>query len=178
MAQGLKILAVVGNPKVASRTLEVAMEVTRQIAAWLNTAGQDTEIDAIDIAEMSAGLLDWPSAPVNAALERMKTADLLIVASPVYKASYTGLLKVFLDRVPMEGLGGLPAVPVMVAAAPGHGLAVDAYLRPLLVEIGASCPTRAVFMLESQLPEAEARVAKWLEGAKPVLARALGVVVK
>ena len=69
MAQGLKILAVVGNPKVASRTLDVAMEITRQIAAWLDTAGQATEIDAIDIAEMSAGVFDWPSAPVNAALE-------------------------------------------------------------------------------------------------------------
>ena len=113
---------------------------------------------------------------MNAALERVGSADLLIVASPVYKATFTGLLKIFLDRVPMEGLGGLTAIPVMVAAAPVHGLAVDAYLRPLLVEIGTSCPTRAVFMLESQLPEAKDRVEKWLESAKPVLARALGGV--
>jgi FMN reductase len=62
----------------------------------------------------------------------------------------------------------------MMAAAPIHALAVDAYLRPLLVEIGASCPTRSVFLLESQLPEAADRVAKWLEGAKPILGRALG----
>ena len=174
MAEELRLLAVVGNPKVASRTLDVAMEVSRQIAAWLESEGQATGVGAIDIAELSAGLLDWQSAPVAAALERVQSADLLIVASPVYKATFTGLLKIFLDRVPMEGLGGLPAVPVMVAAAPGHGLAVDAYLRPLLVEIGASCPTRAVFLLESQLPEAESRVGKWLESAKPVLARALG----
>lgn len=173
MAEELKLLAVVGNPKAGSRTLDVAMEVSRQIAAWLESGGQATDVGSIDIAELSTGLLDWESAPVNAALERVQSADLLIVASPVYKATFTGLLKVFLDRVPMEGLGGRVAVPLMVAAAPGHGLAVDAYLRPLLVEIGASCPTRAVFVLESQLPEVSDRVAKWLETAKPVLARAL-----
>ena len=174
MAGELKLLTVVGNPKIGSRTLDVATEVSRQIAAWLESEGRAAAVGSIDIAEFSAGLLDWESAPVNAALERVGAADLLIVASPVYKATFTGLLKIFLDRIPMEGLGGLTAIPVMVAAAPVHGLAVDAYLRPLLVEIGASCPTRAVFMLESQLPEVKDRVEKWLESAKPVLARALG----
>jgi len=151
------------------------MEVSHQIAVWLESEGHAIDVGSIDIAKLSAGLFDWENAPVNAAMERVQTADLLIVASPVYKATFTGLLKTFLDRVPMEGLGGLLAVPVMVAAAPGHGLAVDAYLRPLLVEIGASCPTQAVFMLESQLPEAADRVAKWLETAKPILARVMGV---
>ena len=113
MAEELRLLAVVGNPKVASRTLDVAMEVSRQIKAWLEHEGQATDVGAIDIAELSVGLLDWESAPVNQALERVQSADLLIVASPVYKATFTGLLKIFLDRVPMEGLGGLPAVPNM-----------------------------------------------------------------
>ncbi len=174
MAGELKLLAVVGNPKIASRTLDVAMEVSRQIAAWLESEGHGVETDSIDIAELSAGLFDWQDAAVNAALERVGAADLLIVASPVYKATFTGVLKIFLDRVPMEGLGGGIAIPVMVAAAPVHGLAVDAYLRPLLVEIGASCPTRAVFVLESQLPEVKDRIEKWLETAKPILAKALG----
>lgn len=173
MADKMKLLAVVGNPKAGSRTFEVAMEVTRQIAAWLESEGRAADVGSIDLAELSTGLLDWGNAEVNAALARVQSADLLIVASPVYKATFTGLLKIFLDRIPMEGLGGLPAVPVMVAAAPVHGLAVDAYLRPLLVEIGASCPTRAVFILESQLPEAADRVATWLETAKPVLSRTL-----
>ncbi|MDH3240989.1 MAG: NAD(P)H-dependent oxidoreductase [Alphaproteobacteria bacterium] len=175
MAGALQLLVVVGNPKAGSRTLDVAREVARQIEVWLASRGVGVEAHTIDLAELSAGLFDWGNGPANAAMDRLKTADLLIVASPVYKATFTGLLKAFLDRVPMEGLGGRPAVPVMVAAAPGHGLAVDAYLRPLLVEIGASCPTRALLLLESQLPEAEERIAKWLETARPVLARALGI---
>jgi FMN reductase len=173
MAGALQLLAVVGNPKAGSRTLDVAREVARQIEGWLASQGVAVEADAIDLAEISAELFDWESASANAAMDRLKAADLLIVASPVYKATFTGLLKAFLDRVPMEGLGGCPAIPVMVAAAPGHGLAVDAYLRPLLVEIGASCPTRAVFILESQLTESGERIAKWLDAAGPILARAL-----
>ena len=55
-------------------------------------------------------------------------------------------------------LVGRVAIPIMVGAAPIHTLAVDAYLRPLLIEIGASCPTRGLFVLESQLSELEAVV--------------------
>jgi FMN reductase len=174
MAGDVKLLAVVGNPKIGSRTLDVAKEVSRQISGWLESEGHGVDAGAIDVAELSAGLFDWEDKKVNAAMERVVSADLLIVASPVYKATFTGVLKIFLDRVPWEGLGGLNAIPVMVAAAPNHALAVDAYLRPLLVEIGASCPTPAVFMLESQLPEVEDRVEKWLETAKHILAKALG----
>jgi len=58
---------------------------------------------------------------------------------------------------------------VMVGAAPIHSLAVDTYLRPLLVELGASCPTRGLFVLESQLPDLPATVAKWLQAASPAL---------
>jgi FMN reductase len=46
---------------------------------------------------------------------RISGCDLLIVASPIYKATYTGVLKVLLDRIPMEGLAGRVAIPVMVA---------------------------------------------------------------
>jgi FMN reductase len=56
-----------------------------------------------------------------------------------------------------------------VGAAPIHTLAVDAYLRPLLIELGASCPTRGLYVLESQLPELEAVVGRWLAAAVPAL---------
>ena len=174
MAEQLNLLTVVGNPKVGSRTLDVALEISRQLAAWLESEGRVVNAAAIDIAAISSGLFDWEDEAANGAMAQVKEVDLLIVASPVFKATFTGLLKSFLDRAPMEGLDGTVAVPVMVGAAPNHALAVDAYLRPLLVEIGASCPTRALYVTESQLPEAGTRVADWLEAAKPVLSRALG----
>jgi FMN reductase len=66
------------------------------------------------------------------------------VASPTYKATYPGLLKSFLDWFSTTGLAGVTVVPVMVGAAAQHALAVKTHLRPLLVELGATVPTRGL----------------------------------
>jgi FMN reductase len=162
-------MTLVGNPKVGSRTLHVAEEVTRQISQWIETQGATVTNSTVDIAELGAGLLEWENKAVNDVLQKIAESRLLVVASPTYKATYTGLLKLLLDRIPMEGLAGHVAVPVMVAAAPIHVLAVETHLRPVLVELGACCPTRGLVVLESKLGELKEVVAKWLDGAKPAL---------
>jgi FMN reductase len=74
----------------------------------------------------------------------------VVVASPTYKATYTGLLKAFLDRFPHQGLGGVTAVPLMLGGSPAHTLAIEHGLRPLLVELGASVPTGGLYVLDSE----------------------------
>ena len=76
------------------------------------------------------------------AVAAAKGADLLVVASPTYKATYTGLLKLFLDQIGADDLAGVVTVPVMVGAGAGHALAVETHLRPVLVELGAAMPTQ------------------------------------
>jgi FMN reductase len=173
MSRAIKIVAIVGNPKAGSRTLSVAQELARQAAAGAAAQGAAASIEAFDLAELGAALFDWESAVIDKILKTVQAADLLIVASPTYKATYTGLLKLFLDRVPYDGLLGVTALPVMVAAAPIHALAVELHLRPLLVELGASCPSRGLFVLESQLAELGPAIEKFLVNAMPVLASAL-----
>jgi FMN reductase len=169
MGDQCRIVTVVGNPKAGSRTLEVALDVSRQLAAWIESSGTSVQASSIDLAELAPVMFDWESAPAAEAVQRATGADILIVASPTYKATYTGLLKAFLDRFPPNALEGTVAIPVMVAAAPVHALAVETYLRPLLIELGASCPTRGLFVLESKLPELESVVTEWLQGATPAL---------
>lgn len=79
----------------------------------------------------------------------MAGSQLVIIASPTYKATYTRLLKVFLDRCGNNGLAGTVAVPLMTGAAPIHALAPEVHLRPSLSEPGASVPTRSIYLLES-----------------------------
>jgi FMN reductase len=98
----------------------------------------------------------------------------VITACPVYKASYTGLLKAFLDRYGNNGMAGTVALPVMLGAAPHHALAVETHLRPLLVELGASVPTRGLYLLESQMDELDAVVSGFMATAGPILARVFG----
>jgi FMN reductase len=175
MERELKLVALVGNPKAGSRTLHVAEELSRQITARLAPEGVVVKEEKFDLAELGAALFDWESPVVDKALKTALAADLLIVASPTYKATYTGLLKLFLDRVPYDGLLGRIAIPAMVAAAPIHGLAVELHLRPLLIELGAACPTRGLFVLESQLAELAPVIEKYLLTAMPALMTSLRV---
>ncbi len=160
-----KVAVVVGNPKPASRTLTVG---TRVAEALLDTAfGGQGSIDQVELAPLGGALFAWGDPDVAAAKATVLGSDLLVVASPVYKASYTGLLKAFLDQFGRDELAALPTVPLMVGAGPAHALAVEMQLRPVLVEIGASCPTRGLYVLESQVESLD--LSDWLPRAAPAL---------
>jgi FMN reductase len=150
---GHPVVVLVGNPRPASRT--------RAAAASLASALGAPPV-VVDLAEFGGAVLDGSTA-VDAALDVVRSASVLIVATPVYKASYTGLLKAFLDRYNGRALEGVVAVPFTVAAAPIHRLAADVHLRPLLVELGASTPTRSFAIEESALPDLDTVVAAWLD---------------
>jgi FMN reductase len=136
------VTIVVGNPKPQSRTLRAA----QLVAERLTGKRPDAEID---LAELGAALLDWSDPGVAAAKETVKESDLVVVASPTYKGTYTGLLKLFLDRFGADELAGVTVVPVMLGGDLRHSLAVENGLKPVLVEIGATCPTRGLFLVDS-----------------------------
>jgi FMN reductase len=163
----MRIAVVVGNPKAGSRTLTVAAAVGDAIAAGLPS---DTGITTVDLADVAGQLFDWGSAEVSALTASVAAADVVVVASPTYKATYTGLLKAFLDRYDTNGLAGVTAVAVMVGAAPIHALAPELHLRPLLVELGASVPSRSLYVMESQLDDLDGVVAAWAAVAVPLVA--------
>lgn len=163
------VLAIVGNPKPASRTRTVAEAVAARVAATLPGATTDT----IEVAELGPHLLGWGDPVAAAAVQRLEAADVLVVASPVYKATYTGLLKLLFDQVAAGQLAGTVAVPVLVGAGPAHALAVEAHLRPLLVEVGAACPTAGLYVLDSTLDQLDVQLDAW---ADPNLARIQGLL--
>jgi FMN reductase len=162
---------VVGNPKPRSRTRTVAEAVAAAAAAALGQA--DALQVVVELADLAQHLFDFSDVDVRAAADAIAACPLVVVASPTYKASYTGLLKAFLDWYATTGLSGVTVVPVMVGAGPQHALAVEVHLRPVLVEIGATLPTRGMFVLESQLDELDALIAAWLEEAGPRLRAAV-----
>ena len=87
---------------------------------------------------------------------------MLVVASPTYKGTYTGLLKAFLDLLGPNALAGVRAVPVMLAGAPDHKLALDVHLTPLLHELGASVPDRGLFVLEADVDRIDEIARAWV----------------
>ena len=161
------LAVVVGNPKPRSRTLAVAQAVADAAAGVAGLSGADRLV--VDLAGLGPELFDWSSEPVRQAVDGVRGAALAVVASPTYKASYTGLLKAFLDWFSTTDLVGVTAVPLMVGAGLQHALAVEVHLRPVLVELGASLPTRGLYVTEQQLEDLDAVVSGWLADAGPVL---------
>ncbi len=139
---GMKVAVVVGNPKPRSRTLEAATELAARLG------GERPEL-VIDVVDLGAGLLGWGDEAVGAAVAGVRSAGAVVVASPTFKASYTGILKLFLDQVPTGSLAGVVAFPVMLGGAWLHSLAPEVFLRPVLVELGASCPVKGLYLLDS-----------------------------
>jgi FMN reductase len=156
------VVAVVGNPRPDSRTHGIA----RTLASELARQRGDRLVE-VDLASLAPRLFADDDGSVAAALEQVLGADLLVVASPTYKATYTGLLKAFLDRIGTGALNGTPAVPVLLGGAPKHTLAIDVHFTPLLLELGASVPVRGLFVLESELASFPAVAATWVDTAAP-----------
>src|SRR5687768_2988829 len=88
----------------------------------LTGASLDLTLDPCDHAD---SLFRFPDDKLGQLSADAASADIVIVASPTYKASYTGLLKAFLDRYPGRGLAGVNAIPLMTAGDPAHGLSVE-----------------------------------------------------
>ena len=154
------VAVVVGNPRPASRTLEAAVHVARELA------GEPDLV--VDLATLGPALLDWADPAVADLVAEVGAADLVVVASPTYKGTYTGLLKLFLDRFKAgTGLSGL-VVPVMLGGGPAHALAPELTLRPVLTEIGGTVPGRALYVLDSQHDD-PAAYADWLAATRPVV---------
>lgn len=169
----MKITAIVGNPRSRSKTYGVAEELVRQLAARLGADGGTADAEIVDLAEYAPALLEWGAPGVGRIVQRVSESDVAVFVSPTYKATYTGLLKLFVDQLPMDALSGVAAIPVMVGAAPQHSLAVEAYLRPLLVEVGAVCPTRGLYVIDSQIDRLPETVGGWYETSAKALRNAV-----
>jgi len=136
----VKVTVVAGNPKPGSRTLNAAVLLSSLIT------GRDPD-NVIDVTTLGAGLLGWGDQTVAAAVETVSASDLVVVASPTFKATYTGLLKLFLDQFGTgDGMKGVTAVPLMLGAGPAHFLAPELLLKPVLVELGATTPCQGLYV--------------------------------
>jgi FMN reductase len=166
----MSVAVVVGNPKAESRTLRVALAIADELAGRL---GDTTERLVLDLADVAGELFDPASPRVIDLLEAVAASDLIIVASPTFKATYTGLLKSFFDRYTTNALAGTVAVPVMTGAAPIHALAPEVHLRPLLTELGSSTPTRSLYVTEDQFDHLDTVIGPWADVAVPLIAKVL-----
>jgi FMN reductase len=108
----------------------------------------------IQIREIDAeALISAKSAHVSVArtIAAMEQADGVVIATPIFKASYSGLLKIFLDLLPQFALAGKAVLPIATGGSLAHLLALDYALRPVLQSMGARHIVQSLFVPESEI---------------------------
>ena len=105
----------------------------------------------IDLASLPAdALLGRRKAPeLDDALERVRDASIVVASTPVYRATYSGLLKVFFDQLPIDGLVDKIAIAIATGGSPAHLLVIDHGLRPLFASVGAVTTPTGVYGTDS-----------------------------
>jgi FMN reductase len=160
MMTQLTIVGISGNLTRPSRTRTLVAEVLRQ--AEERKFGRTDLFDVVDAGpELGAATQrgNLPSAP-DRVLTAIEQADALIVATPVYKAAYTGLLKHLFDLVEPKLLEGRPVILAATGGSDRHALVIEHHLRPLFAFFRAHAmptgiyATNTDFTAEGDLTEA------------------------
>jgi FMN reductase len=139
------VVAVNGSPSHPSRSRAVA-----EVA--LDLAGGEAIIDLAGLDP--AALLAISSDPaVEAARDQVAAADVLIVATPVYRATYTALTKTIFDLLPQDALTGTVVIPIATGYVADHRLAIDHGLRPLIASLGGWTTPTGVYATRADIAD-------------------------
>ncbi|TCP50769.1 FMN reductase [Tamaricihabitans halophyticus] len=146
------ILVLSGSPSTKSRTEAVLGELSQRLRE------HGHRVVEAPIRRLPANALvaaDSADGEVRALIEAVSHAEGILVASPIYKASYTGLLKSFLDLLPQHGLTGKTVLPLATGGTPAHVLAIDYAFRPMLHSLGAEHVVPGYFLLDRLIEVSE-----------------------
>lgn len=114
-----------------------------------------SKLDVRDLPGDALLRADFSHAAIQAALEQVAQATAVVVATPVYKASYSGVLKAFLDLLPQFGLTDKLVLPLATGGSQSHMLALDYALRPVLSSLAARHVLPSIYATEAQVQWSE-----------------------
>jgi FMN reductase len=142
-----KLIAVLGSVTPPGRLLKALEALTDAARA----AEPTLEIDVLNLADVRIAFADGrPPEAYNddtaGVVKRVAAAAMVVLASPVYRASFTGSLKNLLDQLPVEALMGKPCGIVAMGATAHHYLGVEWHLRDVLTWFGALVPPTGVYL--------------------------------
>ncbi|MFV3386198.1 NADPH-dependent FMN reductase [Pseudomonas sp. NY15364] len=144
----MHVVLLSGSPAARSRT-EVLLDYVRQ-----RLEAQQVEVSLLRVRDFPAEDLlhaRFDSPAVQQLQAVVASADGLVVGTPVYKASFTGTLKVLLDLLPERALAHKVVLPLASGGSPAHLLAVDYALKPVLAALKAQEMLSGVFAVDKQI---------------------------
>jgi FMN reductase len=151
-----RLLAIVGSVTPPGRLLNA----TRWLLDTARASRSNLEVELINLADKKVAFADGrPPEQYKddtvAIIESVRAADGVIIASPVYRGSYTGALKNLLDHLPVESLAGKPVGIVAMGATQHHYLGVDWHLRDVLAWFGALLVPTSVYLASTDFVDGQ-----------------------
>jgi FMN reductase len=169
-----KLLAIVGSVTPPSRLLNA----TKRLLDDARLSHSDLEIELVNLADKKIAFADGRPAEqlgddTAAIIASVRSADGVVIASPVYRGSFTGALKNLLDHLPVEALAGKPVGIIAMGATQHHFLGVDWHLRDVLAWFGALMVPTSVYLASADFVDGQVS-----DSAKHDLAALADAVIK
>ncbi|MGW7256932.1 FMN reductase [Streptomyces sp. NPDC054834] len=126
---------------------------TRLLADRLANATAErtsAEVRVIELRDLAVEIAHnftsgFPGRALADALDAVGSADGLIVVSPVFTASYSGLFKSFFDVLDKDALAGKPVLIAATGGTARHSLVLEHAMRPLFAYLRAVVVPTAVY---------------------------------
>jgi FMN reductase len=168
------VVTIAGSPSASSK-LAALMSVVRQRLEAQGVETASIVVRDLNPADLLYARMDSPA--LQETFELVQRAQGIVVATPIYKAAYSGVLKTYLDVLPANAFAGKVVLPLASGGSPAHNLAIDYALRPVLVAVGSPHVLPGVYLVDSQFvqseggPTLDANTDERLTGAVHELAR-------
>lgn len=146
------VVSLGGSPNLKSRSNALLDRATH----WLQLRGVEVVSYRVrDFAAEDLLFARFDSPAIEQLIEQVSRADGVLVATPVYKASFSGALKTLLDVLPEGALNHKVVLPIATGGSNAHMLAVDYALKPVLAALKAQEMLHAIFADDSQIAYGE-----------------------
>lgn len=145
-----RLVVVSAGLSVPSSTRLLADKLGAASAGALQARGAEVQVQHVELRPLAHALADhlltgFPGGDLAGALDAVRHADGVIVVTPVFSASYSGLFKTFFDVLEPGALDGTPVLVAATAGTARHSLVLDHALRPLFAHLRAVVVPTGVF---------------------------------
>ena len=167
----MTILLLAGSPSIPSRSTRLLHHVGERL---VQLGHRYSRLHVLDLPAEALLQANFNNVDIKLARAQVAEAAAVVIATPVYKAAYSGVLKAFLDVLPQDGLAGKIVLPLATGGSQSHMLALDYALRPVLSALGAKHVLPSIYATEAQIgwteekglaldPDIERRVVEGVE---------------
>jgi FMN reductase len=157
-----RIVVVTAGLSQPSTTRLLADQLAAAATAAVGGRGESAHVDVVELRDLAADLATAMTTgglarPALAAAQQLvEDADGLVVVTPVFAASYSGLFKMFFDTLDPDVLEGVPVLIAATAGTPRHSLVLDHAMRPLFTYLHAVVVPTGVFAATEDFGDGDA----------------------